>query len=75
MSTILTHPRITIEPRKRDGKPCIRGLRITVDDILGWLAAGMSEADILDDHPDLEPEDFPAVYQFAASMTRRAYGE
>jgi len=35
----------------------------------------MSEADILDDHPDLEPEDFPAVYQFAASMTRRAYGK
>jgi uncharacterized protein (DUF433 family) len=68
------HPRITVEPRKRDGKPCIRGLRITVEDVLGWLAAGMTEAEILDDHPDLEKEDFQAVYQFAADATGRAYG-
>ena len=58
--------RITIEPGKRGGKPCIRGLRITVWDVLGWLGAGMTEAQILDEHPDLEQADFPAVYQFAA---------
>lgn len=74
MSTTLTHSRITIEPRKRDGRPCIRGLRITVDDVLGWLASGMSESEILDDHPDFEKEDFQAVYRFAASTTRSAYG-
>jgi uncharacterized protein (DUF433 family) len=62
--------RITIEPGKRGGKPCIRGLRITVWDILGWLGAGMTEAQILDEHPDLEKADFPAVYQFAADAGR-----
>lgn len=65
--------RITIEPGKRGGKPCIRGLRITVWDILGWLGAGMSEEQILDEHPDLEKEDFPAVYQFAAEAGRKAH--
>jgi uncharacterized protein (DUF433 family) len=64
--------RITIEPGKRGGKPCVRGLRITVWDILGWLGAGMTEAQILDEHPDLEKDDFPAVYQFAAETGRRA---
>ena len=44
--------RITIEPDKRGGKPCIRGLRITVWDVLGWLGAGMSGDDILDEHPE-----------------------
>jgi uncharacterized protein (DUF433 family) len=63
--------RITIEPGKRSGQPCIRGLRITVWDILSWLAAGMSERDILDDYPELESEDFRAVYEFAARMGRR----
>ena len=63
--------RITIEPGKRGGKPCIRGLRITVWDVLGWLGAGMTEAQILDEHPDLEQDDFPAVYQFAAEMGRK----
>lgn len=63
--------RITIEPGKRGGKPCIRGLRITVWDVLGWLGAGMTEAEILDEHPDLEKDDFPAVYQFAAETGRR----
>ena len=63
--------RITIEPGKRGGKPCIRGLRITVWDILGWLGAGMSEEQILDEHPDLEKADFPAVYRFAAASGRR----
>jgi len=54
--------RITTEPGKRGGKPCIRRLRITVWDVLGWLGAGMTEQKILDEHPDLEKEDFPVVY-------------
>jgi uncharacterized protein (DUF433 family) len=49
----------------------VRGLRITVWDVLSWLAAGMTEQEILDDYPELEPEDFPAVYDFAAHMGRR----
>jgi uncharacterized protein (DUF433 family) len=64
--------RITIEPGKRGGKPCVRGLRITVWDILGWLGAGMTEEQILDEHPDLEKDDFIAVYQFAAETGRKA---
>ena len=63
--------RITIEPGKRSGQPCIRGLRITVWDVLNWLAAGMTEQQILDDYPELEPDDFRAVYEFAAKMGRR----
>jgi uncharacterized protein (DUF433 family) len=63
--------RITIEPGKRSGQPCIRGLRITVWDVLSWLAAGMSEREILDDYPELQSEDFRAVYEFAARMGRR----
>ena len=63
--------RITIEPGKRSGQPCIRGLRITVWDVLNWLAAGMTEQQILDDYPELEIEDFRAVYEFAARMGRR----
>lgn len=63
--------RITIEPDKRSGKPCIRGLRITVWDVLGWLGAGMTEKEILEDHPDLEKEDFTAIYQFAAEAGRK----
>jgi len=63
--------RITIEPGKRGGKPCIRGMRITVDDVLSYLAAGMTESEILIDFPDLEPEDFLAVYAFAADRERR----
>ena len=63
--------RITIEPGKRSGQPCIRGLRITVWDVLGWLAAGMSQQEILADYPELEEEDFPAVYDFAARIGRR----
>ncbi len=62
---------ITIESGKRSGQPCIRGLRITVWDVLSWLAAGMSEQEILDDYPELERDDFRAVYDFAAHMGRR----
>jgi uncharacterized protein (DUF433 family) len=64
--------RITIEPGKRGCKPCVRRLRITVWDVLGWLGAGMTEDHILDEHPDLERADFPTVYQFAADAGRRA---
>jgi uncharacterized protein (DUF433 family) len=64
--------RITIESGKRGGKPCVRGLRITVWDVLGWLGAGMTEEQILDEHPDLERADFAAIYKFAADAGRRA---
>lgn len=63
--------RITIEPGKRGGRPCVRGLRITVYDVLGWLASGMSETDILADHPDLEAEDIRACLAFAADRERQ----
>jgi len=63
--------RITIEPGKRSGQPCIRGLRITVWDVLGWLASGVKEEQILEDYPELEPEDFLAVFDFAVKMGRR----
>jgi uncharacterized protein (DUF433 family) len=63
--------RITIEAGKRGGKPCIRGLRITVYDILEYLAAGMSEDQILADFPDLEREDIRACLSFAADRERR----
>jgi len=61
-------PRITVEPGKRSGQPCIRGLRITVWDVLGWLAAGMTEEQILADYPELDSDDFRAVYDFAARL-------
>jgi len=64
--------RITIEPGKRGGRPCIRGMRITVYDVLGWLASGMSHEDILRDYPELEPEDIRACLEFAAERERRA---
>jgi len=58
--------RITLEPGKRGGKPCIRGMRITVGDILEYLASGMSIQEILDDFPYLEKEDILASLSFAA---------
>jgi uncharacterized protein (DUF433 family) len=63
--------RITIEPGKRGGKPCIRGLRITVYDILEYLASGMSEDDILADFPDLERDDIRAALAFAADREKK----
>ena len=69
MSSVST--RITIEPCKRGGKPCVRGLRITVWDVLGWLAAGVSEEQIIEDYPELEKDDFRAVYDYAARVGRR----
>jgi uncharacterized protein (DUF433 family) len=58
--------RITIEPGKRGGKPCIRHMRITVYDVLGWLASGMTNQEILTDYPELTVEDIHAALAFAA---------
>jgi uncharacterized protein (DUF433 family) len=63
--------RITIEPGKRGGKPCIRGLRITVYEVLEYLASGMSEAEILNDFPDLTREDIRACLAFVADRERK----
>jgi uncharacterized protein (DUF433 family) len=62
--------RITIDPAQRGGKPCIRGMRITVYDILEYLAAGMNEAEILNDFPDLTRENIRACLEFAANRER-----
>ena len=62
---------ITVEPGKRGGKPCIRGLRITVYDVLEYLASGMTEPEILADFPDLTREDIRACLAFAAERERR----
>jgi uncharacterized protein (DUF433 family) len=62
---------ITIEPGKRGGKPCIRGLRITVYDVLDYLASGMTEEEILQDFPDLTAEDIKACLAFAADRERK----
>ncbi|MGH7494218.1 MAG: DUF433 domain-containing protein [bacterium] len=61
---------ITIEPGKRSGKPCIRGMRITVYDVLGYLASGMTPQEILADFPDLTAEDILACLAFAAERER-----
>jgi uncharacterized protein (DUF433 family) len=63
--------RITVDPDVRFGKPCIRGHRITVEEILGWLASGASQAQILADYPQLQPDDFLAVYAYAAELAAR----
>jgi uncharacterized protein (DUF433 family) len=63
--------RITVEPGKMGGKPCIRGLRFTVYDLASYLASGMSEAQILEEFPYLEKDDFRAVYEFFASIPER----
>ena len=65
--------RITIEPGKRGGKPCIRGLRITVYDVLEYLASGMTESEILADFPELAVEDIRACLAFAADSERKLF--
>ena len=62
---------ITIEPGKRSGKPCIRGLRMTVYDVLEYLASGMTETEILADFPDLTALDIRACLAFAADRERK----
>lgn len=64
---------ITIEPGKRSGKPCIRGLRITVQDILEYLAGGMTEEQILQDFSELPREDVKACLAFAADRERKLF--
>jgi uncharacterized protein (DUF433 family) len=65
--------RITMEPGIRGGKPCIRGLRITVHDVLSYLASGMSAEEILGDFPELEKRDILAGLEWAAERERRTY--
>lgn len=62
---------ITIEPGKRSGKPCIRGTRMTVTDVLEYLAGGMTQDDILKDFPDLTPDDIRACLAYAADRERK----
>ena len=63
---------ITMEPGKRGGRPCIRGMRITVSDVLGWLASGMSHEEIKTDFPELTEDDILACLAFAADRERRS---
>jgi uncharacterized protein (DUF433 family) len=62
---------ITLEPGKRGGRPCIRNMRITVFDVLGWLAAGMTHPEILEDYPELNEQDIRACLAYAANRERR----
>lgn len=66
------HNIITIEQGKRSGKPCIRGMRITVGDVLGWLAAGMTHDEIFEDFPELTEEDIRACLAYAADRENKA---
>jgi uncharacterized protein (DUF433 family) len=68
--------RVTIDPNVRFGKPCIRGHRITVQEILEWLSSGASQQQIMADYPQLEPDDLLAVYAYAAELAagRKASG-
>jgi uncharacterized protein (DUF433 family) len=63
--------RITIEPGKRGGRPCVRGMRIAAEDVLGWLAEGMTHDQIIADFPELTEEDIRAVLAYAADRQRR----
>ena len=71
ISTMNYRNHITIEANKRGGKPCVRGLRITVYEVLEYLASEMTEAEILDDFPDLTREDLKACIAYAADRERR----
>jgi uncharacterized protein (DUF433 family) len=64
---------ITLEPGKRSGKPCIRGMRITVADILGWLASGMTVNQILSDFDELKENDIYAALSYAADRENKIY--
>ena len=65
--------RITLEPGKRGGRPCIRGLRITVYDVLCMLSSGMSQQEIQDDFPELTSEDILSVLAYAADREHQVY--
>ena len=59
--------RITITPGKRGGKPCVRGMRVTVYDVLHWMASGMTRQEILKEYPELQMEDITACLAYAAN--------
>jgi uncharacterized protein (DUF433 family) len=61
---------ITLEPGKRGGRPCVRHMRITVADVLGWLAVGMTHGEIISDYPELTEEDIRACLSYAADRER-----
>ncbi len=65
---------ITIEPGKRGGRPCIRGMRISVYDVLGWLAAGMTNEQIVEEFPELTLEDIRAALAYAADRDHHLVG-
>jgi uncharacterized protein (DUF433 family) len=65
---------ITIESGKRGGRPCIRGMRISVYDVLGWLAAGMSNEQIIEEYPELTVQDIRAALAYAADRDRHFTG-
>ena len=65
------HDTITLEPGKRGGRACVRRMRITVADVLGWLAAGMTHAEIFSDYPELTEQDIRACLAYAADRERR----
>ncbi len=66
-----THPLITLEPGQRCGRPCVRGMRIAVADVLGWLAAGMTPEQVIDEYPELTDADIRACLTYAADRERR----
>ena len=68
---MLLEERITIESGKRSGKPCIRGMRITVYDVFEWLASGMTPETIIIEYPELTLEDIQACYKYAANCEKR----
>ena len=61
------HPAITSDPQRRNGRPCVRDLRISVGDVLGWLAEGQTTAQIVTDYPELTPDDIRACLAYAAA--------
>ncbi len=71
--TNLVHSRITIEPEKMDGQPCIRGLRFPVVTVLRMVAGGMTTDEIIDEHPDLEADDVSAALNYAAEAFTEHY--
>ncbi len=73
-STLNYRDLITFEPGKRGGRPCIRGMRISVYDILGWLATGMTTEEILTEYPELTRDDVRAVLAYAADREHHLTG-
>ena len=65
--------RISVRPGRRRGKPCIRDTRITVYDVLSYLASGMTEQEVLEDFPSLEREDILACYSYAAERDKKTF--